>query len=140
MQVIKCKWDVKSFRGILGSQCKLYIRPIQNDLPLKMDFHAEENGLREKCNVCNLKYSISGLREHVAVCIVQRKPEDTEIMISVEVDIPLSTEIELPSVDNDETVETRPTVSFDHVFNVNETSSISPGQEENVMNFMERSS
>ena len=140
IQVINCKWDVKSLRGILGSQCKLYIRPIQNDLPLKMDFHAEENGLREKCNVCNLEYSISGLREHVEVCKVQRKPQDTEIMTSVEVDIPSSTEIELPSVENDETAETQPTVLFDDVFNVNETSSISPGQEENVMNFMESSS
>ena len=87
-----------------------------------------------------MEYSISGFSEHVEVCIVQRKPEDTEIMTSVEVDIPSSTEIELPSVENDETVETQPTISFDHVFNVNETSSISPGQEENVMNFMESSS
>ncbi|KAJ8315366.1 hypothetical protein KUTeg_007516 [Tegillarca granosa] len=34
LQVITCKWDIKSLCQIIGSQAKVYIRPIQKNLKL----------------------------------------------------------------------------------------------------------
>lgn len=59
---------MKTLRGIVGSQAKIYVRPIQRDLPLNVELDIEVNELKETCTVCKMQLSIGDLRSHVKMC------------------------------------------------------------------------
>ncbi|KAK3591317.1 hypothetical protein CHS0354_028425 [Potamilus streckersoni] len=68
MDVLKCKWTVGSLKASLGSQTKIYVRPIQKNLSTELIIVPEETAVKERCASCNNDYFISVLRDHVSLC------------------------------------------------------------------------
>lgn len=102
IEILKCRWDAENLKSSVGSQSKIYIRPIQKNLntePIK------PNGIpcerKEKCSSCSLEFCVSDLRQHVVYCIppefelpniqeqetVQRNNQNTPIVIEQEVNV-----------------------------------------------------
>ena len=68
LQVITCKWDVENLRAIIGTQAKIYVRPIQNDLSLRSSNSIVSTSLKELCSSCGQLFNISELRQHFSQC------------------------------------------------------------------------
>ncbi|KAH3781138.1 hypothetical protein DPMN_158963 [Dreissena polymorpha] len=65
---LECRWDATSLKTNVGSQAKMYIRPIQKDLPLVPE-EDSGNQIKEQCSFCNNEFPINNLRKHVELCI-----------------------------------------------------------------------
>ena len=57
-----------SFKASLGSQAKIYVRPIQKNLSTEPIIVPEESAVKARCVSCNKDYIISNLRDHVSIC------------------------------------------------------------------------
>ncbi|XP_063411184.1 uncharacterized protein LOC134694119 [Mytilus trossulus] len=68
LQRLNCKWDVESLREIIGSQAKIYLRPIQRNLKVIAHSVPEATSLEAECENCHNKFILSELREHVKDC------------------------------------------------------------------------
>ncbi|KAL3843283.1 hypothetical protein ACJMK2_021225 [Sinanodonta woodiana] len=68
IEVLKCRWNVDSFKASLGSQAKIYVRPIQKNLSTEPIIVPEESAVKARCVSCNRDYIISNLRDHVSIC------------------------------------------------------------------------
>lgn len=70
LEIVKGAWDVTNLRMLFGSQCKVYIRPIQHCLslqPLNLAT-ATSTAIMEECQLCKQKFKLSELRQHVSSC------------------------------------------------------------------------
>ncbi|KAH3817794.1 hypothetical protein DPMN_119349 [Dreissena polymorpha] len=65
LTVIDCPWTVKGLKKFIGSQTKIYIRPIQQNLstePIRAE--TVEADIREACRNCGLMIPVQCLRSH----------------------------------------------------------------------------
>ncbi|XP_033748894.1 uncharacterized protein LOC117333620 [Pecten maximus] len=76
LSVIDCDWNTKSLKAVLGAQAKIFIRPIQQNLPLEPKRKVKENEdpsldqqAIEKCRTCGESVPIVQLRQHCLSCI-----------------------------------------------------------------------
>ncbi|XP_061188056.1 uncharacterized protein LOC133196140 [Saccostrea echinata] len=75
LSTIKVEWSVKNLKACIGSQGKLYVRPIQRNLstePIQLahDETAEKSMLKtEICRECGQPFAIAELRAHCELCI-----------------------------------------------------------------------
>lgn len=86
LSLIDCEWSVSQLKTFLGSQTKIYIRPVQTSLsttPTDVNFQIKTE---EICKFCNKGYSIRNLREHVKTC--KDKPKTLEVCESDSDDLP----------------------------------------------------
>ena len=70
IEILKCRRDVENLKSAIGSQSKIYIRPIQKNLstePINPISITSER--KEKCSSCSLDFCVSDLRQHVRYCI-----------------------------------------------------------------------
>jgi hypothetical protein len=68
LHIIDCPWSVSSLKATVGSQCKIYVRPIQKNLsttPIKPDVNVQ---VKEKCQGCNQEFILNELRSHLYTC------------------------------------------------------------------------
>ena len=86
LKVVTSKWNVEVLKTVLGSQAKLYVRPIQKCIELTEEENQEEPEIKEKCNNCQGLYSILELRKHVEECEVEvdLQTDETEVEAEAE--------------------------------------------------------
>lgn len=77
LEKIECRWDVNSLKTNVGSQAKIYIRPIQKDLPI-VPVEDSEIQIKETCSFCNKEFPINHLRKHIEMCIDEVMPIATQ--------------------------------------------------------------
>ncbi|XP_065934567.1 uncharacterized protein [Magallana gigas] len=86
LSLIDCEWSVSQLKTYLGSQTKIYIRPVQTSLsttPIDNNFQIKTE---EICKFCNKGFSIRNLRQHVKTC--KDKPKTIEVCESDSDDLP----------------------------------------------------
>lgn len=66
LQVISCPWSVEFLKKVIGTQAKIYIRPIQKNI--KVITEEGPSTLKESCSTCQKLFSITELRDHVNQC------------------------------------------------------------------------
>ena len=69
LKILECNWDASSLRSAVGSQAKIYVRPIQRNLPIEVNHNQPTEDLCEKCNGCSQMINIRLLREHLQNCV-----------------------------------------------------------------------
>ena len=70
LEVLEGRYDVKSLKTRMGSQCKIYVRPIQKDL-VTTNIDSEISGaseLKTLCMQCSRQFLISEMRKHMEEC------------------------------------------------------------------------
>lgn len=68
LSVIDCNWDANSLRSTIGGQAKIYIRPIQSNLPIDdLEIEPREE-IKETCRFCSQKFNVRELRQHIDNC------------------------------------------------------------------------
>lgn len=65
--LLNCNWDTVSLRQNVGSQAKIYIRPIQNNLSIN-EIDTVKDKIEEKCIRCSYLINVRELREHLKIC------------------------------------------------------------------------
>lgn len=85
LQVISCPWSVEFLKKAIGTQGKIYIRPIQENL--KVINITEEGTFKESCSTCYNLFSISELREHVNQCSQVDEGYLPDLDIQADVDV-----------------------------------------------------
>ena len=68
LTLITCPWNVKSLRSYLGSQSKIYLRPIQTDLNTEPIVVEALSPVTESCKRCKKLFSVHDLRSHILTC------------------------------------------------------------------------
>lgn len=66
LQIISCPWSVEFLKKVIGTQAKIYIRPIQKNI--KVITEEGPSTLKESCSTCQKLFSITELRDHVNQC------------------------------------------------------------------------
>ena len=61
---LKCSWAVRELRCSLGGQSKIYLRPIQRNLPTKSLLAENSCEVKEKCISCKKEFPMGELRTH----------------------------------------------------------------------------
>ena len=68
LSMIECPWTVGNLKATLGSQSKIYARPIQRNLST-VSIQPDANILvKEKCEGCQKEFTLSELRSHLYTC------------------------------------------------------------------------
>ena len=68
LTMITCRWAVKNLKAYLGTQSKIYARPIQQNLstkPLKLEKVIQ---VKQTCNGCLKEFLMHELRNHLYTC------------------------------------------------------------------------
>ena len=68
LSMIECPWTVGNLKATLGSQYKIYARPIQRNLStisIQSDANIQVKG---KCEGCQKEFTLSELRSHLYTC------------------------------------------------------------------------
>ncbi|KXJ10283.1 hypothetical protein AC249_AIPGENE17508 [Exaiptasia diaphana] len=83
LKLLKCARTARQLRQNMGgSQCKIYLRPIQMNISVDDDSgnHLTKTKLTEKCKICNNAFPIDSLREHFSSCsdYAQSENESTD--------------------------------------------------------------
>ncbi|KAH3805255.1 hypothetical protein DPMN_133552 [Dreissena polymorpha] len=68
LQVIDGKWDVETLKSSVGSQCNIYIRPIQKSISVEIDTEESKNQIQEMCYICLKNICLVDLRHHIEEC------------------------------------------------------------------------
>ncbi|CAB4024362.1 Hypothetical predicted protein, partial [Paramuricea clavata] len=66
--MIDCPWTVGNLKATLGSQSKIYARPIQRNLSTSSIQPDANIQVREKCQGCQEDFMLSELRDHLYTC------------------------------------------------------------------------
>jgi len=75
LQPLTCKWDIESLRQIIGSQARIYIRPIQKNLKVQSSSDSAATSLKSECGKCHKEFTLSDLREHILQCESESQEE-----------------------------------------------------------------
>ena len=68
LSMIECPWIVGNLKATLGSQSKIYARPIQGNLST-ISIQSDANiQVKEKCEGCQKEFTLSELRSHLYTC------------------------------------------------------------------------
>ena len=65
---LNCSWTAKDLKANVGSQSKLYLRPIQKNLSTVSILPLNKSQVKEKCIICNKQILMKDLRHHVFTC------------------------------------------------------------------------
>ena len=68
LRVIECPWTVGNLKATVGSQCKIYVRPIQRNLSTTSIQPDVNMQVKEKCQGCNKEFILNELRSHLYTC------------------------------------------------------------------------
>ena len=68
LKPLNCCWSAKELKSNVGSQSKLYVRPIQKSLSTVSIVPQNKSKVKEKCNICNKEELMKDLRCHVLMC------------------------------------------------------------------------
>lgn len=69
LDILDCDWGARSLRACVGSQAKIYIRPIQNSLSVEsVEMDSDTDGLTEPCVHCGKAILVKQLRTHSQEC------------------------------------------------------------------------
>ncbi|XP_063400103.1 uncharacterized protein LOC134684725 [Mytilus trossulus] len=68
LELVDCPWTVRDLKATLGSQGKIYLRPIQINLSTQSTVQSTHIEKREACKSCGDSFSIHELRKHVKLC------------------------------------------------------------------------
>lgn len=68
LRIIDCPWTVGNLKATLGSQSKIYVRPIQRNLAT-ISIEPDANiQIKEKCEGCQKEFTLNELRSHLYSC------------------------------------------------------------------------
>ncbi|CAG2231481.1 unnamed protein product [Mytilus edulis] len=106
LQVIDCNWCPVELRNNMGSQAKIYLRPVQKDLETSPLHEEVETIQTETCKFCKQNVNLRELRDHIKSCGMYRnfelpdidppspeplidrdEPEDTNLSVGVSLDV-----------------------------------------------------
>ncbi|XP_071157579.1 uncharacterized protein [Mytilus edulis] len=106
LQVIDCNWCPVELRNNMGSQAKIYLRPVQKDLETSPLHEEVETIQTETCKFCKRNVNLRELRDHIKSCGMYRnfelpdidppspeplidraEPEDTNLSVGVSLDV-----------------------------------------------------
>ena len=65
LKPLNCSWTAKDLKGNVGSQSKLYLRPIQKNLCTVSILPENKSQVKEKCIICNKQILMKDQRHHV---------------------------------------------------------------------------
>lgn len=69
LKIIDCEWSAASLRSCVGSQAKIYIRPIQTNISVEINTcNNISQELREQCVHCGEQVNVRDLRTHSENC------------------------------------------------------------------------
>lgn len=69
LSIIDCRWAVEDLKRCLGTQAKVYLRPIQSNLCTKSVLpDITSLGVKQKCNRCQSEFYLRELRKHIREC------------------------------------------------------------------------
>ena len=86
-QLITCSWSVESLKKVIGSQAKIYVRPIQKNLKVNDVENEGPSNLKEACSKCSKEFPISELRQHVLSCIESDDQESLPDLLNEETSV-----------------------------------------------------
>lgn len=69
LKIIDCEWSAASLRSCVGSQAKIYIRPIQTNVSVEINNNEISQELRERCVHCGEQIDVRDLRTHSENCV-----------------------------------------------------------------------
>ena len=78
LKVIEGKWDIQNLKTLVGSQCTIYIRPIQRNIIMPTNV-PEENEIKEECCSCKKTVLLINLRSHLDECEGSMNVSDTDL-------------------------------------------------------------
>jgi len=76
LTLIECDWTVANLKSYLGPRAKLYVRPIQKDIPIEPIAKFGDSNAKAECNFCLQSYSTRELRTHIKTCILNEEHSD----------------------------------------------------------------
>ncbi|XP_070550716.1 uncharacterized protein [Ptychodera flava] len=80
LKVITCNWSVPDLKTNLGSQSKIYIRPIQKNLSTKpISSETDETLITQTCMGCNKEFNIRELRDHLWTCTARSDEDEDDV-------------------------------------------------------------
>ncbi|CAC5389515.1 unnamed protein product [Mytilus coruscus] len=68
LEIVDCPWTVRDLKATLGSQSKIYLRPIQVNLSTQSTVQTTHIEKKEACKSCGDSFSIHELRKHIKLC------------------------------------------------------------------------
>ena len=68
LSLISCQWSVKELKANLGTQSKIYICPIQQNLSTKPSQPETTVEVKQTCNGCQKEFNMCELRDHLYSC------------------------------------------------------------------------
>lgn len=89
LKPLNCSWAAKDLKANVGSQSKLYLRPIQKNLSTVSILPQNKSQVKEKCIICSKEVLMKDLRFHVLMCktreglLSSESEDDDTLSISV---------------------------------------------------------
>jgi len=89
LKPLNCSWATKDLKANVGSQSKLYLRPIQKNLSTVSILPQNKSQVKEKCIICSKEVLMKDLRFHVLMCktreglLSSESEDDDTLSISV---------------------------------------------------------
>jgi hypothetical protein len=75
LSIIDCQWNARNLKLYLGSQARIYVRPIQQQLSVEpVRDTCDEEQPQVHCHGCRQMCSVKKLREHLLVCDAEELP------------------------------------------------------------------
>ncbi|XP_006822760.1 uncharacterized protein LOC102806255, partial [Saccoglossus kowalevskii] len=68
LTVVNCAWSMQELKAHMGSQSKMYLRPIQKNLSTKPIHDVPTSNLKEMCHGCKEEFPTLELRDHLKYC------------------------------------------------------------------------
>ena len=89
MKLIDCTWSAKKLKQNLGSQCKIFIRPIQKSIAVRSSSRTVVEELasqaKNRCNWCRVELPVRQLRQHVElIFLMTNQPTNCILMKGLE--------------------------------------------------------
>ncbi|XP_053383435.1 uncharacterized protein LOC123541168 [Mercenaria mercenaria] len=71
---VPCPWNSKSLKMNVGSQARIYLRPIQRSLSVEPVSDYEGPSVKVACENCKVEFSVHDLRNHIGFCGLNEGP------------------------------------------------------------------
>ncbi|XP_052242055.1 uncharacterized protein LOC127852211 [Dreissena polymorpha] len=80
LKIIGCKWNSSELKSCLGSQARIYIRPVQKSLSTKpINAVSMEEECKSECESCKKEFPMRDLRHHLLYCTNIASDKSVEI-------------------------------------------------------------
>ncbi len=104
LTMIKCQWSVKNLKANLGSQSKIYVRPIQKSLSTKPVKPETVANVKQMCQGCHNEFAMYELRDHLYTCTAGLDSSDDSDTADDSVNTVVQGQGQEPSVNNTDVV------------------------------------